>query len=667
MNVFSKFITYSWVLLAFFLTFCIGLIHHKWFYPLQFHGDAASMHVLAKAIFDEGSLLPKDFSYGNQLILLRSSPFIALALFMGFKGYDAFIFGSSLSIAFWGSILSVFLNFLFKSRKETILFTLCLLIPFGYWDSDYILGQQSHLSNAVLSLGALISAYKYLEEKRFSYIFLSSLCIFIIAAEAPIRGLLALAPLSVIILLLAVSLREFLVITASTLFSFFIAYFSNKYFLIHRPISVNYLEFLKFKSSSEMLDNLGRTTTETIGAVSSLNFFSGRGLSLLGGFCFLLGLILVLYYFYAAFTGLAKLTDSVKVRFGVNLTQRSPYRESGADFLHLTGTVGLIFGALAVAGLNPDSSRHYLWVIFLFKLIIINWILKGIRKIFSNKLAFFSIFALSILASTWFANLIKFDWSLNNSINSNNYSQAVQGIRLASEKTGIKNIYGEDFWRMMPLNSYIDGLNAQALLLDHVTLRPYHWLTRPSWTCTDNDVLYYLKGGVVDKVIEYNLKKSGGRRVVTGTDYAIWAGPRVWRLSPSDGCHETQLHYTGQTLASLPSMVGVLENGNRAADGRPGFLIFGPYEPFKSGSYELTVYGSSKVSNGSYIDVVSGRGTVVHARFEIVNSNGNLLLKSGTVDISENISDIEIRLWVGKGSIVNLTGYELNPKGKSSY
>ncbi len=619
------------------------------------------MHVLAKAILDEGSLLPKDFSYGNQLVFLRSSPFIALAALMGFREYDVFAFGSALSIAFWGGVLSVFLNSLFKSSTKSIIFTICLLIPFGHWDSDFTLGQQSHLSNAVLSLGAVIFSYKYLEEKNFWWIILSSLCIFFISAEAPIRGLLVLAPLSVVIVLRATGLRELFIAATSIFFVFLLAFSLNKYLLLHRPISLNYLGSLKFKSSGEILDNLGRTTVETIGAVSSINIFSGVSLSLTGGLGFSLGLFLVLFYLYFAFSGLARISVAVKERFSGLVAQNYVYEHRLADFLHLTATLALLFGALAVAGLNPDSSRHYLWVIFLFKLIIIYWAFVFIRKFFSYKVASAALIVFSASASSWIGSLVKYDFSLNDAVNSRNSSQAVQDIRLASQKTGIKTVYGEDFWRMMPLNSFIQGLDAQALLLDNSTLRPYHWLTRPSWACTDNEVLYYLKDGLVDKAIQDALIDSEARVITMGHGYTIWAGPRVWGLSSSPGCYETQLHYFGKTLASLPSMIGVMQNGYRVADGQQGFLIFGPYASIKSGEYKLTVVGSSRLSNGSYIDVVSGGGAVVHARFEVENSLENFLLESGSVNLPKNVSDLEIRVWAEKDSVIKIKGYELTP------
>lgn len=662
MNISPKNARYLWALSVCFLTFCIGLIHHKWFYPLQFHGDAASMHVLAKAIVDEGSLLPKDFSYGNQLIFLRSSPFIAFSQIIGTKGYDAFALGSSLGVAFWGVTIFAFLNFLFASIKQSVLFTLCLLVPFGYWDSDFILGQQSHLSNAVLSLGMIILAYKYLTDSRYSYLLLSCLCLFIISAEAPIRGLLVLAPLSIAIILTANHRSKTFLAPASMLLTFLLAFLSNKYLLIYRPISLNYFNSLKFKSSGEMLENLGRTTSETIESISSLNNLSGTGLSLLGIISFSLGLYLLVSYSYFVFAGASIMRDAIKTKFSNFSPQKSSLPDDGSNFLHLTGFAGLLFGALAVAGLNPDSSRHYLWAIFIFKLIILATLYKNLGKYIPKISAAFLTIAFAFFASTWFASLIQLNWNVNNAIKSRNHPQAIQDIQKIVEETGISNIYGEDYWRMMPLNSIIENLNAQALLLDGTTIRPYSWLTRPSWACADKNVLYYLKDGAVDKSIEEHLKISHGNIILSGTGYDLWVGPQVWNHPDMAECQYSVIFFNNKTLSSLPSEVGFTENGVRIADGRAGFLLFGPYKPIKSGTYELTVRGSSKLSKGSYIDVVSGGGTVEHARFGIPDLDNDFLLNKGLLTISKDISDIEIRVWTGGGDILSVTGYELTPK-----
>ncbi|MGR4435959.1 hypothetical protein K8Q46_05115 [Escherichia coli] len=115
------------------------------------------MQVLGQAIYDSISILPHDFYFGNQLILLRSGLPIAIAIFLGFHGYDAFVVGFALGIVAWSLVLYFSLSCAFKTKWQPFLFTFCLLFPtsFGF-DSDFILGQQSHLANVILLLAALI-------------------------------------------------------------------------------------------------------------------------------------------------------------------------------------------------------------------------------------------------------------------------------------------------------------------------------------------------------------------------------------------------------------------------------------------------------------------------------------------------------------------------------
>ncbi|WP_238787851.1 hypothetical protein [Salmonella enterica] len=75
-----------------------------------FHADSAAYQVLASAIRDEGVLLPHDFFYGNQLIMLKISPFIALANCIGFSGYKAYAIGGAIAICVWFYICNLIIS-----------------------------------------------------------------------------------------------------------------------------------------------------------------------------------------------------------------------------------------------------------------------------------------------------------------------------------------------------------------------------------------------------------------------------------------------------------------------------------------------------------------------------------------------------------------------------
>lgn len=655
---------FLWLVTSVVISFCIGYVHHKWFYPLNFHGDSAAMHVLAKAILDEGSLLPKDFSYGNQIILLRSSPFIALASLFGFAGYDAFVVGSSLSIALWGGILYLFLKMLFTSRKQALLFSVLLLIPFGGWETDFVLGQQSHLSNAVISLGVVTSVFRFIKDKKYLFIFFSCACIFLLSLESPIRGLLVIGPAFFVIALMASGFKHFFMVTIPMGFSFLIAYVTNKIITSSRPIALNYFNTLTFKSSNETINNLATTTRETVAGISSLNILSGEVISLFGGVVFFLGLVVVACYFIFTLMGAINATAMVKNRLKPARDGVLSFGQSSISFVHLFAIVGLIFGALAVATLNPDSSRHYLWSIFLGKLVILKWFYDSAIRFVGAKLSNCLILVSALLVSVWFASLVKLHWITEDVIKNRNFTTAVNDIKIISKNTGIENVYGEDFWRMMPLNSLIDGINSQALLDNNGELYPYSWLTRPSWSCADGNVLYYLKDGAIDKLIQDKLIHAKGNKIKSGNGYSIWVGPRVWHFPSGARCFESQLVYEDDSLSRLPGTVGIVNDGRKTTENKAGFLVFGPYSSLKQGSYELSVFGLADLISGAYVDVVSSKGKLVHAHFNLKKIDGEFLLKNTVIQIPENVSDIEVRVWVSEHDKLELSGYELKPNSR---
>ncbi|EAW8475552.1 hypothetical protein FOX03_23470, partial [Salmonella enterica] len=95
--------------------------------------------------------------------------------------------------------------------------------------------------------------------------------------------------------------------------------------------------------------------------------------------------------------------------------------------------------------------------------------------------------------------------------------------------TGIKYIYGEDFWRMQLLNS-IDAEVHSSELTDSYDkfVIPRTWLSRPSWYCINGEVLYYTKDGKADKIIESELKSKNGKILYNGAEGKIWLGPVIW-------------------------------------------------------------------------------------------------------------------------------------------
>lgn len=527
---------YVWGALAGLLAFGVGYIHHRWFYPLEFHGDAAAMQTLARAILAQGSLLPSDFTYGNQLIFLRSGAFIALASMSGHAGLDAFMVGSALSVAFWGVILYFVLFAFLGVRWKAALITVSLLLPFGGFEFDYVLGQQSHLANAVLSLGLAVFTSLYVTKKRRACLIAAGICLFVMSVESPLRGLLVLGPVLVAVLVVTDWKKTNRVAVIAGLF-FLLAYFSNKKLVRLRPISADYLHMLTFKSTNDIVDNLARTSRETLAGMTSLDVIAGDKLSMAGMIVLGAGLFVIAGYFIFFLAGTISAVKLVTGKHDLPAGSGDAGNESECDRLvRLTSVFGLILGALAVAALNPDSSRHYLWCIFLAKLFLLLWTFNVLDRYFGTATATLSLVVLALLASTWFAYLNKSHWHPTAAIKSRNFTEGVTSLEDISRTTGIANVYGEDFWRMLPLNTLIAHMNAQPLLLEGGQVRPDFWLTMPSAYCPKGDVLYYLKEGQVDREIREKLIGAGGQQMKTGAGYTIWKGPRIWQMPARFRC-----------------------------------------------------------------------------------------------------------------------------------
>ena len=647
------------LLLSVVAAFFVGYFHHSWYYPLYFHGDAAAMQVLAKSILDEGALLPVDFAYGNQLVLFRSSGFIALASYFGLAGYDAFVVGSALAVACWGGLLHFILSVYFQSSSKGFLFTILMVIPLGWWESDFVLGQQSHLSNVVLALGIMVFFQRWVFEKSWLFLAVACFCLFLMSFEAPIRGLLVLFP-ALVVVALSSSFRRFLVLSAVSVSTFILAYCINGLLIGWRPVAVDYFDTLDFKSINQIFENMLLTTSETIASVSSLDAVTGQSISALGFVVFSLGLLLLIAYFGFIFSGAATLA-----RVGLSKLENPAeyWATSGVacgKFVFLTAVMGVIVGVLAVSALNPDSSRHYLWAIFAMKLVILTCLHSLISNVLNRYWSAGVMLAISLVLSAWFANVVANGWDTEELISSRVSSSERDHIARISRETGIKNIYGEDFWKMMPLNSAIDDFNAQALLYDNGQIVPYIWLTRPSWVCAEEEVLYFLRYGDVDREIAARLTASGGKEVHQGDGYAIWTGPRVWIIPHAVKCYASSLSKKGGSLLMLPSQVGKPGSGARQTDGRSGYLVYGPYADLRAGIYQLDVYGSAAQAGEAHVDIVSSEGTVTYARFDVKSGSEGFLVKAEEVQLRSDISGAEIRVWVSEGASLELTGYRFS-------
>nr|SPS05611.1 protein of unknown function [Candidatus Nitrotoga fabula] len=68
--------------------------------------------------------------------------------------------------------------------------------------------------------------------------------------------------------------------------------------------------------------------------------------------------------------------------------------------------------------------------------------------------------------------------------------------------------------------------------------------------------------------------------------------------------------------------------------------------------------------DNAYVEVVSNSGNLVHGRFSLGKVvTGPLLLKE-VVNLTSNVSDLEVRVWVCESDSLKLVGYSLIPYSK---
>ena len=122
----------------------------------------------------------------------------------------------------------------------------------------------------------------------------------------------------------------------------------------------------------------------------------------------------------------------------------------------------------------------------------------------------------------------------------------------------------------------------------------------------------------------------------------------------NSGCFARSAHGLAKA-----SQVGVLEAGSLKTDGRSGFLFYGPYTRIAAGQYELVLDIDVKVGNQAVIDVVGASATQTYARLPLANSMSAAGMAKVTFSISEPVNDLEIRLEVGDGDELSVSGYKL--------
>lgn len=514
----------SYLVAAAIIGLAIGLIHQIYIYPFIFHGDAAVYQTLSTAISSEISLSPKDFFYGNQLILLKISPFISLASSLGFTDYKAYAVGGAVAICLWFCICYLISNEFFKCKKTALTLTICLFIPMGIYDIDYMLGQQSHLSNIILCLIVSMSSIIYCKTLKKTHLLYLSISIFLISSESPIRSALVMLPLGVFVFI-NYKLRSVITVCLLLSLSSLIGFILNKHLLsTHHQLGIDYASTLSLINPNIAIDNFLRIFRRIIVDNASSGFLAEKSVISVSGIIYLIGISYSILLFFTIIFSAKFLLKSVS-----NKHTKST-NDSEIKSLMSLSFIGILFGLIIISTINPDSGRHIFWAISIAKICVFGCLLNKLSKhVAIRKYAYIITVIMSLSASGWAAIVSANGFKpYNYTVMINNMEPYNIAVR-ASNETGIKYIYGESIWRMQPINSYHSDLKSSELVSYVDKVAPSKWLSRPSWYCQDGDVLYLTKNGKTDKMIEGILINRGGVVIGSSGVTKVWKGPVIWK------------------------------------------------------------------------------------------------------------------------------------------
>lgn len=195
-------------------------------------------------------------------------------------------------------------------------------------------------------------------------------------------------------------------------------------------------------------------------------------------------------------------------------------------------------------------------------------------------------------------------------------------------------------YKRMSFSSWLDGCDGPLL-----TYAPENYVDTKNIVVKAKD--FDLGLFMISHLRNSRLKESGGRPglyINNGNNEECLLG----------GCFEMN----ASKLINF-SQNGVLKNGHLMEDlsRRGEYLFYGPYNKMKKGAWRVDLeFG--RFSEGEYvIDVVSERGSVIHAEKILVGSDQNNERNSLLFDLDEEVVDLEVRLRVVKAGNIPVKRY----------
>jgi len=510
-----------------------AMAYYTWYYPVIFDSDAASIQVLAQAMVDELSLLPHDFFYANQLIFFRANLFIAPALKLGLTGYTAFVVGSSISFSVFFLITFLTLETLLHSWVKSLLLTSLLFLPLSINEADFVIGQQSHLANFVFALLIAVHSYRACWYKERRSLVITSLVVFLMAVEAPIRVLFVLFALAFVIAATGKA-KSSAKLSLALVIAFIVGYLGNHYLVMTHPITAD-ISDQAFATSDRFLIRMSSLFEDFVDKYIGFGQFVGMKTTP--------RINLVLYgvktLVFVSFLGLfCWLTYRLAERAVKPWTENRGAAQSelqALEFIGMLGVTGVMTGLWMCSALEydqPATIRHFLWALQLFKLVLCAYSLNALAHLIPHVLLRYTVLlVLALLSSTAATSFLfaPYHAQLQQTFESKMNSPIQRKIQKLMLVHGINRIYGGDFWGTLRLEVDIPPTKAALLSVSKGNVYFDQWLARPTMRCVDGDVFYLIDQSKVDE--EYIARKvieKGGRLLEHIGNTGIYLGAPVW-------------------------------------------------------------------------------------------------------------------------------------------
>lgn len=528
-----------------------GAVFMVAYYPAIFHSDSAAHQLLAQAMVDERSLLPRDFAYGNQLILWRNNLFIAPLLALGVEGYRAYAGGSAINFAVFLTLAFVCLDQLLGDWRRSLLVALLFFLPWGHSEADFVMGQQSHLAFVAFALVLAVNAYRAAQGAR-GAVFTCSVVVFLLVLEAPTRTAMLLLPLAAA-LWLAVPASRLRGLAVAVIGGAAIAYLANRWLVAtHQVTGIPPLPMAPFPRFVARGAELTRGLVDYFIGFEQFERTSSNPATL------------VLYAFktllLAAFAGMLawqgwRVAMHLRMRLAAHLERvnaagatpgaRERRGDMAAgdtvpafDFLGIAAVFGIAIGFWIVCAIEYWLDvRHFLWALMFLKLLLIVGVLQGLDRHVRVSTARVAVALVAgVLVSSTATNLLvpQYRHRLQGEIATHYEKPMIRRVQAQMQATGLNRLYGRH-WEVLRLEVLAPPARTASLAVDRDQVQFVAFLSRPSMRCVQGDVLYLLDKGVPEEAFTLDkVLAAGGRLLEQLTPgKALYRGRPVWN---TEGC-----------------------------------------------------------------------------------------------------------------------------------